>query len=71
MMNNLKKIKMNNEHPLTNTLINLIEFKKELEDHTIILDSGRGVSLSNLPSHFWQTLGECISDIEDYIKHKQ
>ncbi len=69
-MNNEKKIKMNEEHTLTNTLINLIEFKKELEEHTIILDSGRGVSLSNLPSHFWQTLGECINDIEDYIKNK-
>ena len=69
-MNNEKKIKMNEEHTLTNTLINLIEFKKELEEHTIILDSGRGVSLSNLPSHFWETLGECISDIEGYIKNK-
>jgi hypothetical protein len=49
----------------------LKDFKKELENHVIILDSGRGVSLSNLPTHFWETLGECITDIEQYIKtHK-
>ena len=57
------------KHELENTLVNLKEFKKELEEHTIILDSGRGVSLSNLPTHFWETLCECISDIEDYIKN--
>ena len=56
---------------LDNTLVNLKDFKKELENHVIILDSGRGVSLSNLPTHFWETLGECITDIEQYIKtHK-
>ncbi len=27
-----------------------------------------GWSLSNLPTHFWETLGECITDIGDYIK---
>jgi len=61
---------MNNEqHPLENTLINLKDFKQELEEYIIILDSGRGVSLSNnLPSHFWQTIGECINDIEHHIK---
>ena len=50
-------------------MVNLKDFKKELEDHVIILDSGRGVSLSNLPTHFWERLGECITDIEDYIKN--
>ncbi len=63
---------MNKEkHPLENTLQNLKDFKKGLEEHTIILDSGRGVSLSNLPSHFWETIGECINDIEQHIKTKQ
>ncbi len=62
---------MNNEqHPLENTLINLKDFKQELEEYIIILDSGRGVSLSNLPSHFWETIGECINDIEHHIKSK-
>jgi hypothetical protein len=55
------------KHPLENTLQNLKDFKKGLEEHTIILDSGRGVSLSNLPSHFWETIGECINDIEQHI----
>ena len=62
---------MEKKHELDNTLVNLKDFKKELENHVIILDSGRGVSLSNLPTHFWETLGECITDIEQYIKtHK-
>jgi hypothetical protein len=57
------------KHELENMLVNLKQFKKELEEHTMILDSGRGVSMSNLPTHFWETLGECINDIEDYIKN--
>jgi hypothetical protein len=57
------------KHELENTLVNLKQFKKELEEHIMILDSGRGVSISNLPTHFWETLGECINDIEDYIKN--
>jgi len=57
------------KHELENTLVNLKQFKKELEEHVMILDSGRGVSISNLPTHFWETLGECINDIEDYIKN--
>lgn len=62
---------MEKKNDLDNTLVNLKDFKKELENHVIILDSGRGVSLSNLPTHFWETLGECITDIEQYIKtHK-
>lgn len=59
---------MNKEQPLENTLQNLKDFKKELEEHTIILDSGRSVSLSNLPTHFWEIIGECIDDIEHHIK---
>ena len=44
---------MEKKHELDNTLVNLKDFKKELENYVIILDSGRGVSLSNLPTHFW------------------
>jgi len=66
---NEKKIKMLKEHPLTNTLINLKEFMEDLSNYDAP-ESSDGWSLSNLPSHFWQTLGECISDIEDYIKNK-
>ena len=61
----------NGNHPLNNTLQNLKDFKEELENHVIILDSGRGVSLSNLPTHFWETIGECINDIEHHITTKQ
>jgi hypothetical protein len=57
------------KHELENTLVNLKQFKKELEEHVMILDSGRGVSISNLPTHFWETLGECINDIDDYVKN--
>ena len=66
---NEKKIKMDKEHPLTNTLINLKDFMEDLSNYDAP-ESSDGWSLSNLPSHFWQTLGECINDIEDYIKHK-
>jgi hypothetical protein len=66
---NEKKIKMDKEHPLTNTLINLKDFMEDLRNYDAP-ESSDGWSLSNLPSHFWQTLGECISDIEDYIKNK-
>ena len=59
----------NGNHPLNNTLVNLKDFKKALENHVIILDSGRGVSLSNLPTHFWETIG--INDIEHHITTKQ
>jgi hypothetical protein len=62
---------MEKKHELDNTLVNLKSFKEEIENHVIILDSGIRVSLSNLPTHFWETLGECINDIEQYIKtHK-
>jgi len=69
-MNNEKKIKMDEEHPLTNTLINLKDFMEDLSNYDAPKSSD-GWSLSNLPSHFWQTLGECINDIEDYIKNEQ
>ena len=62
---------MEKKHELDNTLVNLKDFKKALENHVIILDSGRGVSLSNLPTHFWETIGECINDIEHHITTKQ
>ena len=60
---------MEKKHELENTLVNLKSFKEEIENHVIILDSGIRVSLSNLPTHFWETLGECINDIEQYIKN--
>jgi hypothetical protein len=56
------------QHPLENTLINLKDFKQELENYEAPENLG-GWSLSNLPTHFWETLGECINDIEDYIKN--
>ena len=61
---------MNKEqHPLENTLINLKDFKQALENYTAPENLG-GWSLSNLPTHFWETIGECINDIEHYIKSK-
>jgi hypothetical protein len=62
---------MNKEqHPLENTLQNLKDFKEELSNYNTP-ESLDGWSLSNLPSHFWQTIGECINDIEQFIKLKQ
>ena len=61
---------MEKKHELDNTLVNLKDFKKELENYDAPENVG-GWSLSNLPTHFWETLGECITDIEQYIKtHK-
>lgn len=47
----------------------LKDFKKELEDF-VAPPSEHGWSLSNLPCHFWETLGECIDDLEKYIKEQ-
>ena len=55
------------QHPLENTLQNLKDFKEELSNYDAPENFG-GWSLSNLPSHFWETIGECINDIEQYIK---
>ena len=40
----------------------LKEVKKYLENNSL-----NDVHLSNLPSHFWSLLGECINDVEDTI----
>jgi hypothetical protein len=62
---------MNKEkHPLENTLQNLKDFKEELSNYSAP-ENLDGWSLSNLPSHFWETIGECINDIEQHIKTKQ
>jgi len=59
---------MEKKHELENTLVNLKEFKEVLENFEAPENLG-GWSLSNLPTHFWETLGECINDIEHYIKN--
>jgi len=61
---------MENKHELESTLVNLKEFREALDNFEAPENLG-GWSLSNLPTHFWETLGECINDIEHYIKtHK-
>lgn len=57
-------------HPLNNTLQNLKDFKEELSNFTAP-PNPKGWSLSNLPTHFWETIGECINDIEHHIITKQ
>lgn len=57
----------NGNHSLNNTLQNLKDFKEELSNFTAPENPG-GWSLSNLPTHFWETIGECINDIEHHIK---
>lgn len=59
---------MEKKHELENTLVNLKEFREALDNFEAPENLG-GWSLSNLPTHFWETLGECINDIEQYIKN--
>ena len=54
-------------HPLNNTLINLKEFRDNLSEYNTP-PSDEGWSLSNIPDHFWETLGEVIKDIELHIE---
>ena len=62
---------MNNEqHPLVNTLQNLKDFREELTNFSAP-ENVDGWSLSNLPTYFWETIGECINDIEEHIKIKE
>lgn len=58
---------MNNKHELENTLTNLKDFRKFLSEFSTP-PNDFGWSLSNLPSYYWETLGECINDIEKYIQ---
>jgi hypothetical protein len=61
---------MEKKHELESTLVNLKEFREALDNFEAPENLG-GWSLSNLPAHFWETLGKCINDIEHYIKtHK-
>lgn len=55
------------QHPLVNTLQNLKDFRAALMNFSAPKNVG-GWSLSNLPTHFWETIGECINDIEEHIK---
>ena len=59
---------MKKKHELESTLVNLKEFREALDNFEAPENLG-GWSLSNLPTHFWETLGECINDIEQYIKN--
>ena len=59
---------MEKKHELESTLVNLKEFREGLDNFEAPENLG-GWSLSNLPTHFWETLGECINDIEYYIKN--
>ena len=61
---------MEKKHELESTLVNLKEFRDALNNFEAPENLG-GWSLSNLPTHFWEKIGECINDIEHYIKtHK-
>lgn len=50
------------EHPLKNTLEMLKEVKYFLQNNSL-----GDIHLTNLPQHFWETLGECINDLEDCV----
>lgn len=57
----------NNKHELDDTLTDLKSFKNSLSEYAAP-PNDFGWSLSNLPSYYWETLGECINDIEKYIQ---
>lgn len=54
---------------MNSTLTNLKEFKNELENF-VAPPNTEGWSLSNLPTHFWETIGECINDIQTHINNE-
>lgn len=49
-------------HQLYNTLVMLKDIKDYLQSNCL-----GEIHLSNLPQHFWESLGECIKDIDEYI----
>jgi len=49
---------------LQRTLERLKEFRADLNNHPFM-----GISLSNLPPHFWESLGESIDDLEKYLEN--
>jgi hypothetical protein len=49
-------------HPLYNTLIMLNEVKDYLQNNSL-----GEIHLSNLPQHFWETLGESINNVDNYV----
>ena len=53
------------EHELENTLTMLKDLKNYLETNSL-----GDNHLSNLPCHIWETLGECINNIDSYIHGK-
>lgn len=57
----------NKDHELKRTLERLREFKDSLDNFSAPANLN-GWSLSNLPTHFWESLGESIDDIDQYIK---
>jgi len=59
------------KHKLNRTLNRLKEFRTDLDNHVVFLDSDRGVSLSNLPTHFWESIGESINDLEEYLNQNK
>ena len=61
--------KLEKPHQLHNTHTNLKEFKDELNKF-VTPPNIEGWCLSNLPTHFWETLGECINDIEKHIENE-
>jgi len=54
---------------LSRTLQVLREFREELDSFVAPANEG-GWSLSNLPTHFWETLGGCINDLEEHTKER-
>jgi hypothetical protein len=49
-------------HPLYNTSLMLHEVKDYLQNNSL-----GEIHLTNLPQHFWENLGECIKNIDEYV----
>ena len=51
---------------LKRTLERLKEFRNDLDNHDF-----NGISLSNLPTYFWESIGESIDDLEQYLNQNK
>lgn len=56
---------MNKRLQLETSILMLEDFREELS--TFVFN---GISLGNLPTHFWEDLGQVIDDLKELNKHE-
>ena len=60
---------MSKEETIKTTLHNLKELR-DFIDNYVAPPNENGWSLSNLPCHFWEGIGECIDNLEKLNQNK-